>query len=296
MPQSNATFPVIDVVEPAWCGSGLGVGRFEAFISRDPRLALSHRHPHYEIFFVEGDASLVADFIDYPIQGHALIIIRPGQVHSWKKAEQLKGIGILFDRDFCETSPEGKSSTDFRRRVLSCTEKSPCFILPPDHDIFAIGNAIEREFREGGDGYQEIIGSLLNILLHRVARLDHTLSGKAAPPPKDRHLAQNFQLILEDSFREIRTIPEYARLLHVSPTLLNRAVKASTGQTPAGLLRERQVLEAKRLLSHSTLTSQQIAYELNFADASYFSKFFQKATGITPSNFRSQHPAASGIA
>jgi AraC family transcriptional regulator, transcriptional activator of pobA len=48
------------------------------------------------------------------------------------------------------------------------------------------------------------------------------------------------------------------------------------------------LLEAKRLLRYSDLPVTEIAYRLNFEDPSYFSRFFKKYTGFSPSEFREQ--------
>jgi AraC-like DNA-binding protein len=45
-------------------------------------------------------------------------------------------------------------------------------------------------------------------------------------------------------------------------------------------------LEAKRLLILPDWTISQVAYELNFNDNSYFTKFFKKVEGKTPEEFR----------
>ena len=56
------------------------------------------------------------------------------------------------------------------------------------------------------------------------------------------------------------------------------------------MIRERILLEAKRLLVHSPQTVAEIAYQLNFEDTSYFGRFFKKHTGTTPEQFRTVPP------
>lgn len=58
------------------------------------------------------------------------------------------------------------------------------------------------------------------------------------------------------------------------------------GVTAGALLRQRLVIEAKRWLAHSEWTVAQIAENLNFADASYFGRFFKRETAVTPRTFR----------
>jgi AraC family transcriptional regulator, transcriptional activator of pobA len=56
---------------------------------------------------------------------------------------------------------------------------------------------------------------------------------------------------------------------------------------PAGeVIRNRIILEAKRLLVNNDMTVLEIANYLNFADNSYFSKFFKRLEGVTPEEFR----------
>jgi len=52
------------------------------------------------------------------------------------------------------------------------------------------------------------------------------------------------------------------------------------------LIRNRILLEAKRLLVNQDMSITEISNELNFNDNSYFTKFFKKQTGITPEEFR----------
>jgi len=61
------------------------------------------------------------------------------------------------------------------------------------------------------------------------------------------------------------------------------------GQASGELIRNRVILEAKRLLVLNDYSISQIAYMLNFNDNSYFTKFFKKIEGVTPEEFRKKH-------
>jgi AraC-like DNA-binding protein len=52
------------------------------------------------------------------------------------------------------------------------------------------------------------------------------------------------------------------------------------------LIRDRILLEAKGLLVNSTQSISEIAWELNFKNNSYFSRFFKKYEGISPEKFK----------
>ena len=79
-----------------------------------------------------------------------------------------------------------------------------------------------------------------------------------------------------------------ANKLGMTVDRLNDHVKRSTGVTAGHLIRQRVLTEAKRQLVFTTQPIQDIAAELAFADPSHFARFFRKATGITPHEFRDQ--------
>jgi AraC-like DNA-binding protein len=94
---------------------------------------------------------------------------------------------------------------------------------------------------------------------------------------------------VEEKYLQLRMPKDYAALLFVTPNYLNNLCVKALG-TPAGeVIRNRLLLEAKRLLVNGGTTISQIAYQLNFTDHSHFSKFFKKSTGQSPEEFRKKH-------
>ena len=79
---------------------------------------------------------------------------------------------------------------------------------------------------------------------------------------------------------------EYANLLHVTERSLNEATRRALGTTANKLIRDRVMLEAKRLLLHSQVPIAQIADQLAFEDPAYFSRCFKKHTGRSPVDYR----------
>ncbi|NJK84098.1 MAG: helix-turn-helix domain-containing protein [Saprospiraceae bacterium] len=99
-------------------------------------------------------------------------------------------------------------------------------------------------------------------------------------------LFERFKYLIEQHFLEKHQVQEYAQLLFISTSQLNRVVKKISGNTAIGLIQERIMLEAKRLLFFSEMTNQEIAFHLAFNDPSHFTKLFKNKTGMTPSEFR----------
>jgi AraC-like DNA-binding protein len=66
-------------------------------------------------------------------------------------------------------------------------------------------------------------------------------------------------------------------------------VRKETGKNLTDHLQGRLILESKRLLAHSDLNISEIAYQLGFEDASYFTRIFRQIAQASPSEFRELH-------
>ena len=97
---------------------------------------------------------------------------------------------------------------------------------------------------------------------------------------------RNFQQLVNEHYRTLKLPNEYAALLYVTPNYLNALCKDLLGKPAGEIIRDRIILEAKRLLSNADMNVGGIANQLNFQDNSYFTKFFKKYTNRTPEEFR----------
>jgi AraC-like DNA-binding protein len=98
-----------------------------------------------------------------------------------------------------------------------------------------------------------------------------------------------FRKLIDQHYKALRRPGEYAALLYITPGHLNALCQDLLGHSAGEVIRERVLLEAKRLLTNAGMTSTEIAYELNFQDNSYFNRFFKKYVGATPEEFRRRH-------
>jgi len=94
-------------------------------------------------------------------------------------------------------------------------------------------------------------------------------------------------------FREHWSLGAYAAELGLTLATLGRLCQEHLGMTPMNVINARLVLEAKRALGHSSLSVKEIAHDLGFVDVGYFSRFFRKHSGVSPSGFREAAVASS---
>lgn len=285
--------PCLDLASPAnspFTG-GLEVGLFETYMEEMPSLASPHSHPHFEIFVVEGKGIHINDFNEYPVDGPSLVLIGPGQIHGWLEYADLHGPAIIFERDYITTNLPLNASDIIQDLFYPSAGQMPVVPLKDyAKDTLSLSHRIREELTSAESWHREITHSMLAQLLFTSARLRAQAIGDGGHVSStEARLLRGFLLAVEQHFLAHRTISAYTKMLDVSATTLNTVVRDLTGSTPATILRNRLVLEAKRLLANSTLTIQQVAYALGFSDASYFTKFFQKATGLTPTRFVENH-------
>lgn len=88
--------------------------------------------------------------------------------------------------------------------------------------------------------------------------------------------------------------PDYrrlARLARLSYCQLFRLFKRQLGLSPQQYIEQQRIEHAKRLLTLNRLSIKEVAAQVGFANQLYFSRRFQKATGLSPSQFRANQLA-----
>lgn len=101
------------------------------------------------------------------------------------------------------------------------------------------------------------------------------------------HLAR-YRALVDTSFRAQPSLAALAQQMGITPTQLNRVCRQLTGRSALALLHARVMLEAQRDLAYTTLSVKQIALGLGFGDAGYFTRFFQRLSGRTPTQWRGE--------
>jgi AraC-like DNA-binding protein len=245
--------------------------------------SVPHRHNYYEVFIFErGGGTHRIDFTGFEIQSQSVHFVSPGQVHCVDRNEHSAGFVMLFSRDFYSKDP-GRL---FEFPFLNNNSEAPILNLDENEfdKLHQLILSIQEEKQGTAELAKELIQSQLNtFLIYSKRFFDQKGGGKVVL--KDS-LSYRFKQLVEKSYRENHNVSEYAALLSVSEKQLATATKKELGRTPKDIIHHRILLEAKRLVLHTTYSFQEIAFFLNYADAAHFSKFFKGKTGISPGQFR----------
>ena len=99
------------------------------------------------------------------------------------------------------------------------------------------------------------------------------------------YFARFMQLVSQYCKKE-RKVHFYASKLCISSKYLSTIIKEVSGKTPSRWIDEVIMSEAIFLLKYSNATVQEIAFQMNFPNPSFFGKFFKRYTGFSPKTYR----------
>lgn len=120
----------------------------------------------------------------------------------------------------------------------------------------------------------------------------------SAEPVKNQHVRHDnlqifhrFNALIEDRYREHWPLSRYAEAMGVTEARLNDICRRIADLPSKRLVHERLMQEARRLLLFTASSVNEIGYQLGFKDPAYFTRFFSREAGMTPSEYRLRESA-----
>lgn len=97
---------------------------------------------------------------------------------------------------------------------------------------------------------------------------------------------QNFTQLVMQNYNKTRNVAWYAEKLGITQTHLCTTVKQATGNTCMEIISRMVIMDAKSQLKSTNLSIQEISDSLNFANMSFFGKYFKRYVGMSPLDYR----------
>jgi len=246
-----------------------------------------HTNHQYEIIWViTGSLNHCIDLKETFSEGPRLFLTRPGQVHCFSLYENTRGYHIRFTEAFLDMEDQ-VSDTTYYNSLFRLFSASDCLSIDDKlaTDLDEIMQRMVMEYTNNHSFRTEILKRYFKIFLIYLTRLfeDNFFETKYN---RNTELLQKFMCSLEKKYKTQKMVSEYAFELHVTPNYLNEIIKKMTGFSASFHIRNRVILEAKRLCRYSDHCMKEIAYHLGFSDSAHFSKFFKSITGTNFSEFK----------
>jgi AraC family transcriptional activator of pobA len=266
-----------------------------AYISRLPKFDRT-RTPHtldfYDILLVtRGRGTFALDADVYRVAPGTVFFSRPGEVRRWD-VRGLDGACLFFTADFLSEAFYDPRFVDQFACFRAGRPSAALELRARERREFLAQFAdMEREIAASPTDAAQVLRALvyhLLVLLNRWYVRRYGVAADAGLPA----VVERFRGLVEREFTRVHSVSAYARLIGVSPRHLSFRCRGALGESAGEVVRERIMLEARRLLLYTDLPVSRIGMRLGFDDPAYFARFFRRAAGESPTRFRAQRALA----
>ena len=239
-----------------------------------------------KIVLIKAKGKVTIDFKQYDLKEDALFFINPGQ--HWWFDDNCMGTMIYYNRDFyCVEIHDKEVACD--GILFHNVYEIPVILMKATvaTDIQQTMKEIKAEIELDDTAVEEMLRILLKRIIIKATRIwkqEHHVTDEKARDEVE--FSRSFSQLVEWHYARLHTVADYADLLHITPKALNKRITRYSNTTPNDIIKNRIILEVKRLLVHTQLSVKEISYKLGYDDVSYFIRFFTKQAATTPNNFR----------
>lgn len=238
---------------------------------------------------LSGRMDMKIDLNDYTLTDGYTALLPPGSFFQMMNMEKgTKCIFFAISPDFIKFIGNVKLGIAFGERVKAVPVHKP---EPDDlEENIAIYKELKRKLLDKDYIFKEDVAkSYLRILQCNL--FQQFVKGKQdmeKPQPKSRkeELFMQFITTVKEHYLTDRCISFYADKLCVSPKYLSSVVHAVSGRHATEWITQFVILEAKTMLRSDGSSIKDVSNKLNFANQSFFAKYFKQHTGYTPKEYR----------
>lgn len=254
-------------------------------------ITATHRAGFYHIiWFQQGSPTHWVDFKPKKIKPNTLLFLNKDVVQRFDNKVKYEGKAILFtDGFFCKS----ETDTKFLRNSILF------------NDLFTVSEIqVQKQSKIFEELLQQMTEELQNIKDNLQADILQNLLHNFLLQAEREKRKQNFTEIkkgayldyvilfkdlLEINYKSKKQVSFYTKEILITEKRLNKATTKVLGKTPKELIDDRIMLEAKRILAHTSESVKEIGYDLGFVEPTNFIKYFKKHSKLTPTEFREKN-------
>ena len=258
-------------------------------------LTTIHRVGFYQVLWFKGGTSIhMVDFNPIEVSPNTILFLDKDVINSFDNSKKFDCKAIIFtDGFFCKSYTDTKflKSTILFNDLFSLSKIQ---LTKQQADVFdALLNSMADELLNAKDNFQsDVLKNLLHNFLLLSERERRQQGFTEIKKGVDFDLVILLKDLLEASFPSQKQVKYYTGEMLVTEKRLNQATTKVLGKTPKEIIDDRIMLEAKRILAHTTDTVKEIGYSLGFEEPTNFIKYFRKHSRCTPIEFREKTRSA----
>ncbi|MGI4751278.1 MAG: helix-turn-helix domain-containing protein [Janthinobacterium lividum] len=250
----------------------------------------------YKTSFSGGKLKYGQHYYDFDEGG--LLFASPGQIvgntgDGSNNVDECSLYTLLVHPDFLWNHPLSKNIKQYGFFSYSANE---ALHLSEDEKevVISIFRMVEAELNGRIDDFsQNVVISQIELLLNYADRFykRQFITRKAV----NSDLLQKLDELLESYFvsetpltlgKGLPTVGYLAEHLNLTPTYLSDMLRSLTGQNAKQHIQCKLTEKAKEILSTTSLSASEVAYQLGFEHPQSFTKFFKNMTHLSPLEFR----------
>ena len=241
----------------------------------------------YQLLYItEGKGSFFCNTLGrtkcIPIERGMMFLLFPGEWHTYFPDKQTgwKEYWIGFNGVFIE---------NLIREGFFSKEKPVLNVNIHENMVNLYNEAIEASVAQGS-GFQQVLAGIVDRLLSMTYYYDRNFQFQESDTANKIGQAK---VMINDDFMTI-TPEEIATKLCLSYSSFRKTFKEYTGFSPARFINEVRMSKAKELLTNTSMSIKEIAYNVGYNNHDYFFTAFRHMTGQTPAKYRSITQGAAG--
>lgn len=238
-----------------------------------------------------GMAKIKINLVEQSLVRGCACIVMPGQflqiVHT---SSDFTGICMAVMSDFMDYQGDVKTSMKILQKQLN----DPFSQINEKYfeEIICIYEMMKRKLSEKDFLYKEEVAKhYLSLMKYNMLQVKGNEISTKMPNRVASRKDEIFHLFIkevEKNYKHERNVTFYADKLCISPKYLSSVIHNVSGKYATEWIDGYVILEAKALLKSNGNTIKEICNKLNFANQSFFAKYFKQHTGLTPKEYRNK--------
>lgn len=229
---------------------------------------------------VNGEAHINFNLQDRHLTAGTLVYIGPGTIiNPIRLSDDLEIHGIGLFTDFPMPFAQGQMPSTFNGQVRDFQLKVG------ESDISTARQILDTIWQtvHNADYHRPTVTALVAALMHHYDRLFRQQTDlQAISRSREQTIFDRFIQLAGQHCTEHHQIGYYAERLCLTERYLSTVIRQASGTTAKDWIDHALITRIKIELRHTDKPAAQIAEEMNFANPSFFSKYFRRLTGMTP--------------
>lgn len=238
-----------------------------------------------------GMAKIKINLVEQSLVRGCACMVMPGHfLQIIQTSSDFTGICMAIMSDFIDYQGDVKTSM----KILQKHINNPFTKIMEKNfeEIISLYEMMKRKLSEENYIYKEEVAkhylSLMKYNMFQTYAEEQMEKILSKPISRKDEIFYSFIKEVEKHYKEERSVIYYADKLCISPKYLSSVIHDVSGKYATEWIDGYVILEAKALLKSNGNTIKEICNKLNFANQSFFAKYFKQHTGFTPKEYRNK--------